>query len=96
MGGASLGQSLQAVESQTPDEGVWCHSWTGRIGMLQNSRRCGLELELGRFGPRVVEFGAPHLALSPFPGVHSLRVARGKKVGEAEARGSGPEGAAVG
>lgn len=28
----------------------------------------------------------------PLPGVHSLRVARGKKVGEAEARGPGQRG----
>uniref|UniRef100_A0A452VD09 Phosphatidylinositol-4-phosphate 5-kinase like 1 n=1 Tax=Ursus maritimus TaxID=29073 RepID=A0A452VD09_URSMA len=43
------------------------------------SRRRGLELGQGREGPGVVELGAPHLAPSPLPGVHSLRVARGKK-----------------
>lgn len=36
----------------------------------------------GRKGPRVAKFGSPHLEPSPLSGVHSLRVARGKKVGE--------------
>ena len=35
---------------------------------------------------------APHLTRSPLPGVHSLRVARGKKVGEAEPSGPGRRG----
>ena len=53
-------------------------------------------MEQGRKGPRVAKFGCPHLEPSPLSGVHSLRVARGKKVGEAEARGPGRRGRLAG
>lgn len=82
-----VGTSTQAEEE------VWGRGLEGRA-----REAAGLREEawpgagLGRDGPGAVELGAPHLAPSPLPGVHSLRVARGKKVGEAEARGPGQRG----
>lgn len=65
-----------------------------RLGKRQISkRRSGLKLDLDRMDPGgVSEFVPPHLTPSPLPGVHSLRVARGKKVGEAEPSGPGRRG----
>lgn len=77
--------------TQAEEEG-WGRGLEGRARGAAGLEQAGPGAGLGRDGPGAVELGAPHLAPSPLPGVHSLRVARGKKVGEAEARGPGQRG----
>lgn len=86
-GGAPLGLCLGLGSGRDPDPSQ------GRVQVPRIlRRRRGLALGLAPDAPRVVEFGDPHPAPSPLPGVHSLRVDRGKKVGEAEARWLGGAG----
>ena len=89
-----LGLNLETGQVGTPASS-WGRVGSGgaawRLGMRQISkRRRGLKLALDRTYPGGrIRVCAPHLTPSPLPGVHSLRVARGKKVGEAEPSGPG-------
>uniref|UniRef100_A0A8C0KQB6 Phosphatidylinositol-4-phosphate 5-kinase like 1 n=2 Tax=Canis lupus dingo TaxID=286419 RepID=A0A8C0KQB6_CANLU len=64
--------------TQAEEEG-WGRGLEGRARGAAGLEQAGPGAGLGRDGPGAVELGAPHLAPSPLPGVHSLRVARGKK-----------------
>lgn len=75
----------------TPSWGRGLGAWPGGSG-CGGSREGGMAWNWGRMHPALPSLGPLYLTLSPFPGVHSLRVARGKKVGEAEVRGPGRMG----
>lgn len=86
-GGAPLGLGLGVGSSRDPDP----RQGRVRVPRILRRRR-GLALGLVPDAPQVVEFGDPHSAPSSLPGVHSLRVDRGKKVGEAKERWLGGAG----